>query len=215
MAGDRADQDRLGGNLGAGKQDAPAQLRAVPDPRALAQHEWPHQAHVRADLHVGADPRRPLDVRIFAQGRFGPRRSPRGSPPPPPSRGATRRAERRRCPFATPPASRCRSSTRAPRGCGTARHSRAAPGTRPAPSPRTGARVSSRRSSARACRSRSCRDLQRLRRIGLLLEARDPSLAIVEHDAVFAGVRDALDRQRGDSAGRAMPGLEGSPGRCR
>jgi hypothetical protein len=45
-------------------------------------------------------------------------------------------------------------------------------------------------------------------RVGLLLEAGDPAVVVVQHDAVLARVVDLLDRERGDAAGRAMAGQE-------
>jgi hypothetical protein len=42
---------------------------------------------------------------------------------------------------------------------------------------------------------------ERLVRVGLLLEAGDPTVGVVQHHAVLARVRDLLDAERGDAAG--------------
>src|ERR1039457_662092 len=69
VGSDRADQDRLGRDICAGKDDAAAQLRAVANPRAVTEHERPRQAHARPDLNVVADPRGTFDLRVLAQRR--------------------------------------------------------------------------------------------------------------------------------------------------
>ena len=56
---------------------------------------------------------------------------------------------------------------------------------------------------------------ERLLGARLLLEARDPALAVVQHDAVLARVGDLLDGQRRDPAGLAVPRDERRRGRCR
>src|SRR5271170_6190482 len=63
MAGDRSDQDRIGCDIGAREDDAFAQLGAIADAGAIAEHDRPHQAYVRPDPDVAPDPHRRLDLR--------------------------------------------------------------------------------------------------------------------------------------------------------
>src|SRR5580692_2602714 len=66
---DRADQDRVWRDVCAGEEDAFAQLRAVADARAVAEHDRAHQPHACADLHVAPDPYIAVDIGVLAQRR--------------------------------------------------------------------------------------------------------------------------------------------------
>src|ERR1700677_5757 len=67
VTGDRADQDRIGGDLGAGKDDALAQLRTIADLGAVAEHDRAHQAHAGSDAHPLSDPGRGFDLDVRRQ----------------------------------------------------------------------------------------------------------------------------------------------------
>src|SRR6185437_10645519 len=68
VPGDRADQDRVGGDLRAREDDARAELRPIAYARPVAEHDGAGEAHAAADANVGADPDRTVDGGIRGNG---------------------------------------------------------------------------------------------------------------------------------------------------
>src|SRR5580692_5286758 len=62
VTSDRSDQDRLGSDLSARKDDALPQLSVIADGGAVSEHHRAHQTNALADAHISADPHRSFNL---------------------------------------------------------------------------------------------------------------------------------------------------------
>ncbi len=200
MPGDRVDQDRLRGATSVPGRGCPAQLRAITELRAVAEDERPGETARGADADIPPDPAAPRWL-VSSRMRRVPRHGHAGGQPRPSTCRSQLAAQRVEGALASSPSDPTSFQYSSTSWMWKGRRSRAASGRHPGPSPRRGARGSSRRSRVEDVDAAVAEVGECLLRAGLLLKAGDPPVAVMQDDAELGGVGDPLDRERGDPAG--------------